>query len=44
VEELAKAVGTQRWLRLPIDPLVALLGDDGKIEEYRAENLLEILG
>ena len=44
VEELAEAVKAQRWLRLPLDPRVALLGDAGRIEEYRAENLLEILG
>ena len=36
VEELAEAVGTQSWVRLPLDPQVALLGDAGKIEEYRA--------
>ena len=44
VEELADAVCAQRWLRLPLDPRVALLGDSGRIEEYRAESLLEILG
>lgn len=43
VEELAAAVCTERWLRLPLDPQVALLGDAGRIEEYRAESLLEIL-
>jgi len=43
VEELAAAVGAQRWLKLPLDPRVALLGDTGCIEEYRAENLQEIL-
>ena len=44
VEELAEAVGTANWLRLPLDPQVALLGDAGKIEEYLAESLVEILG
>lgn len=44
VEELAAAVDAQRWLRLPLDPQLALLGDAGRIEEYRVENLLEILG
>jgi len=29
--------------KLPLDPRVALLGDTGRIEEYRAENLQEIL-
>ena len=36
VEELAAEVGTQQWVRLPLDPQVALLGDAGKIEEYKA--------
>jgi len=44
VEELAAAVDAQRWVRLPLDPQLALLGDAGRIEEYRVENLLEILG
>ena len=43
VEELAAAVGTPRWLRLPLDPRVALLGDAGKIEEYQDTSLVEIL-
>lgn len=44
VEELAEAVGTQRWLRLPLDPQIALLGDAGKIEVYPDTQLVELLG
>jgi Mrp family chromosome partitioning ATPase len=38
-EELAKAIGTERWVRLPIDPRVTEFGDAGKIEEYAGKEL-----
>ena len=43
VEELAAAIGTDRWLRLPLDPQITLLGDAGKIEDYTSLGLVEIL-
>jgi len=43
VEELAAAIGTDKWLRLPLDPQITLLGDAGKIEDYTSLGLVEIL-
>jgi Mrp family chromosome partitioning ATPase len=39
VEELAAAIGTDKWIRLPLDPQITLLGDAGKIEEYTSNDL-----
>jgi len=43
VDELAKAVETNLSLRLPIDPKLTDLADNGKIEEYHSSGLQEIL-
>jgi ATP-binding protein involved in chromosome partitioning len=43
VEELAQAVGTEIWQRLPIDPHMTELADAGKIEEYESAELDNIL-
>jgi len=43
VDELAKAVETKLSLRLPIDPKLTDLADNGKIEEYHSSGLQEIL-
>lgn len=38
-EEIAKAAGVQVAVRLPLDPLIATLGDQGKIEEASLEGM-----
>ncbi len=43
VEELAAAIGTDRWVRLPINPRVTELGDAGKIEDYQGEEVKSLL-
>jgi len=43
VEELAKAVGTSLFVRLPLDPKVTALGDAGKIEEFESPDMKPIL-
>ncbi len=43
VEELAKSVGTELFVRLPLDPRVAELGDAGKIEEFESPEMAPIL-
>ena len=43
VEELAASIGTDTWLRLPIDPRITELGDAGKIEEYESTELSAIM-
>ncbi len=39
VEELAAAIGTDRMLRLPLDPQITLLADAGTIEDYTSADL-----
>ena len=41
--ELAKAVNTDFYIQLPLDPRVAELGDAGKIEEARQPELAKLL-
>jgi len=43
VQELAKAVDAQKFTRLPIDSKLTDLADNGRIEEYQANGLKEIL-
>ncbi len=42
-EPLAKAVGTDTWVSLPIDPRIAALADAGRIEEIDTTRLEKIL-
>ena len=39
VDELAAAIGTDRMLRLPLDPQITLLADAGTIEDYTSADL-----
>ena len=41
--ELAADVGTENWVRMPIDPRLAELGDAGKIEEYTSPELIRFI-
>ena len=43
VAELAKAVETEKSLRMPIDMQVTALGDVGKIEEYTSQPMAELI-
>jgi Mrp family chromosome partitioning ATPase len=43
VQELASSVGADLFVRLPIDPRVAQLGDAGKIWEFEAKELEPVL-
>lgn len=43
VEELAAAIGTDRWVRLPLNPRITELGDAGKIEDYQGKELKALL-
>ena len=43
IEELAKAAETNLWVKLPIDPLTATLGDKGRIEEQTSAGIRELV-
>ncbi len=43
VEQLAKAVGTDLYVRLPIDPKITEFGDAGKIEQIGSVELKPVL-
>lgn len=43
VETLSAALGTDRYVRLPLDPQVAQLGDAGKVAELEVPELNEIV-
>lgn len=43
LEQLAAAIGAEKWLRLPLDPRVTELGDAGLIEEYQNDEMQGLL-
>ncbi|MBE3519329.1 MAG: hypothetical protein IMW97_03380 [Firmicutes bacterium] len=40
--EVSSYLGIPLIGSLPMDPMISVLGDEGRIEEYRADFLLEI--